>query len=279
MYGVDMTKPGAQAYYDSVFALLAAWGVDFVKVDDISRPYHDHEREIEAIRRAIDRTGRPMVLSLSPGETALTAAEHVRRHANLWRISDDFWDNWPALLEQFGAARALEPAPRPGALARRRHAAARRAGAGPPHDALHARRAAHADDAVVDRPLAADPRRRHDEDRRGDARAAHERRGHRRQPGEHRQPAAVRPRRARRVDGVGARLAPIAISRSSTPATASRSTCRTPVFTSPLVTRATPGRGVPVDVDVAGKARLVLVADGGRTAPAGTTRSGSSPAS
>ena len=69
MYGVDMAKPGAQEYYDSVFALIASWGVDFVKVDDISRPYHDHEREIEAIRRAIDRTGRPMVLSLSPGET------------------------------------------------------------------------------------------------------------------------------------------------------------------------------------------------------------------
>jgi alpha-galactosidase len=102
MYGVDMARPGAQAYYDSVFELIASWGVDFVKVDDISRPYHEHEAEIEAIRRAIDHTGRPMVLSLSPGETALSAAGHVKRHANLWRISDDFWDTWPALLEQFG---------------------------------------------------------------------------------------------------------------------------------------------------------------------------------
>lgn len=101
MYGVDMSKPGAQDYYDSVFALIASWGVDYVKVDDISRPYHDHEKEIEAIRKAIDRTGRPIVLSLSPGETALTAAGHVKQHANLWRISDDFWDNWPALYEQF----------------------------------------------------------------------------------------------------------------------------------------------------------------------------------
>ncbi|GAA3263777.1 hypothetical protein GCM10020258_29520 [Sphingomonas yabuuchiae] len=38
MYGVDMTRPGAQAYYDSVFALYASWGVDFVKMDDMSRP-------------------------------------------------------------------------------------------------------------------------------------------------------------------------------------------------------------------------------------------------
>jgi hypothetical protein len=109
MYGVEMAKPGAQAYYDSVFELLASWGVDFVKVDDISRPYHDNEREIEAIRRAIDRTGRPIVLSLSPGATALDAAEHVKRHANMWRISDDFWDNWPALREQFARLRSWNP--------------------------------------------------------------------------------------------------------------------------------------------------------------------------
>jgi phospholipase/lecithinase/hemolysin len=114
MYGVDMTKPGAQAYYDSVFDLIASWGVDFVKVDDISRPYHDNEREVEAIRAAIDRTGRPMVLSLSPGETALDAAEHVTRHANMWRISDDFWDRWPALVEQFTRLKNWNPSRGPG---------------------------------------------------------------------------------------------------------------------------------------------------------------------
>ena len=99
MYGVDMAKPGAQQYYDSVFDLFAQWGVDFVKVDDISRPYH--RAEVEGIRNAIDQAGRPMVLSLSPGETPLNAGAHVSRHANMWRVSDDFWDNWPALLEQF----------------------------------------------------------------------------------------------------------------------------------------------------------------------------------
>lgn len=109
MFGVDMAKPGAQEYYDSVFALLASWGVDYVKVDDISRPYHEHRREIEAVRLAIDRCGRPMVLSLSPGETALDAASHVRNHANLWRISDDFWDTWPALREQFGRLERWNP--------------------------------------------------------------------------------------------------------------------------------------------------------------------------
>jgi hypothetical protein len=99
MYGVDMTKPGAQAYYDSLFALYASWGVDFVKVDDLSRPYHT--AEIEAIREAIDKTGRPIVFSTSPGATPVGLGAHVMTHANQWRISDDFWDNWNALYEQF----------------------------------------------------------------------------------------------------------------------------------------------------------------------------------
>ena len=99
MYGVDMSKPGAQAYYDSVFAQAAKWGIDFVKVDDLSRPYH--QPEIEAIRHAIDKTGRKIVFSTSPGETPLSAGPHVENHANMWRISDDFWDDWKALLAQF----------------------------------------------------------------------------------------------------------------------------------------------------------------------------------
>ncbi len=102
MYGVDMNKPGAQEYYDSLYALFASWGVDYVKVDDISRPYDTTQQaEIEAIRKAIDKTGRPMVLSLSPGETPLSKGSHVNRHANLWRISDDLWDRWQPLYDQF----------------------------------------------------------------------------------------------------------------------------------------------------------------------------------
>jgi alpha-galactosidase len=99
MYGVDMGKPGAQAYYDSVFRQFADWGLDFVKVDDLSRPYH--APEIEAIRKAIDRSGRAMVLSTSPGATPLADARHIASHANMWRISDDFWDRWHLLKEQF----------------------------------------------------------------------------------------------------------------------------------------------------------------------------------
>jgi alpha-galactosidase len=105
MYGIDMTKPGAQSYYDSVLALYASWGVDFVKADDMSRPYFRNVPEIHALRSAIDRSGRPMILSLSPGETPLAAAGDVAQNANMWRISDDFWDTWSALREQFDRLR------------------------------------------------------------------------------------------------------------------------------------------------------------------------------
>ena len=98
MWGVDMSKPGAQEFYNSEFQQFADWGVDYVKVDDLSAPYH--APEIEAIRKAIDRTGRPMILSTSPGETPLAEASHISQHANMWRISRDFWDSWHALMHQ-----------------------------------------------------------------------------------------------------------------------------------------------------------------------------------
>ena len=99
MYTIDTLKAGAQEYYNSIFNLYASWGVDYVKVDDLSRPYHSGE--IEMIRKAIDQSGRPMVLSTSPGATPLEKANHIMNHANLWRICDDFWDNWKMLKPQF----------------------------------------------------------------------------------------------------------------------------------------------------------------------------------
>jgi alpha-galactosidase len=99
MYGVDPCKQGAQAYYDSVFELYASWGVDYVKVDDIANSYNPGE--IELIHYAIKNCGREMVLSLSPGPTPIEQAEHVRQHANLWRMTGDFWDRWEDLHASF----------------------------------------------------------------------------------------------------------------------------------------------------------------------------------
>jgi hypothetical protein len=91
-YGVR-DNPAGQAYYDSLLLLYARWGVDFLKVDCIAdHPYKP--TEIRQIAAAIARAGRPIVLSLSPGPAQPGHAEELASHAQMWRISDDFWDGW-----------------------------------------------------------------------------------------------------------------------------------------------------------------------------------------
>ena len=97
-YGVDATKPGGQAYYDSIARLYANWGVDFIKVDCISSgPYKGDE--IRMLSIALQKTGRPIVLSLSPGPAPLEKVDEMRKYAQMWRISDDIWDLWHSTLD------------------------------------------------------------------------------------------------------------------------------------------------------------------------------------
>jgi len=116
MYGVNPSKPGAQEYYNSLFELYASWGIDFVKVDDIAAP-HYHKGEVELIRNAIKKCGRPIVLSLSPGEAPLPMAEHLTANANMWRISADFWDDWDKLKHNFKLLGEWAPYQKPGSWA------------------------------------------------------------------------------------------------------------------------------------------------------------------
>jgi len=115
MYGVDTSKPAGQAYYDSIAKLYAQWGVDYIKADDMSwapsppAAHSYHGDEIEALSKAIAKSRRPMVLSLSPDRTDVIHAEHVMRYSQLWRISDDFWDNWKQLKETFALCRVWAP--------------------------------------------------------------------------------------------------------------------------------------------------------------------------
>jgi len=107
MYGINPNAPGAQQYYNSMFAQYAEWGVDFVKVDDIgaSRLYPPlHRDEIKMLRTAIDHSGRDMVLSLSPGPAPLEEAALLKQNANMWRMTDDFWDRWHNLKDMFERA-------------------------------------------------------------------------------------------------------------------------------------------------------------------------------
>ncbi len=92
-YGLDASKAGAQAYYDSIAQLYASWEVDLIKVDCISsHPYKGDE--IRMLSTALGKTGRPIALSLSPGPAPLEKAEEMRKYAQMWRISDDIWDLW-----------------------------------------------------------------------------------------------------------------------------------------------------------------------------------------
>ena len=106
MYGVRNTSEG-QAYYDSLIELYASWGVDFIKCDDICNTniypenQYSAKHEIEMLAKAIQKCGRPIVLSLSPGPALIDKAWHYEKYANMWRITDDFWDNWTLLKDMF----------------------------------------------------------------------------------------------------------------------------------------------------------------------------------
>jgi len=104
MFGVDATTPAGQAWYTSIARQYADWDVDYIKCDDIANLQRGRiydAPEIEILSKALKKSGRSIVLSLSPGATPVSAAQHVQRFANLWRISPDFWDNWHSLNRNF----------------------------------------------------------------------------------------------------------------------------------------------------------------------------------
>ncbi len=116
MYGVDVRRQNGQDYYDSIAKLYAAWGVDFIKADDMfgTGPAGDHTGEIAALSRALQKTGRSIVLSLSPGTHDTAQAAFLGAHAQMWRISDDLWDRWIDVKRQFPNFNAWNPYAKPG---------------------------------------------------------------------------------------------------------------------------------------------------------------------
>jgi len=92
-YGVNMSHPAAQSYYDSIVQLYADWELDFIKVDCIFGTRDFHKADIIAISQAIQKTGREILLSLSPGVTTTSSlAQEISSYVNAYRITDDFWD-------------------------------------------------------------------------------------------------------------------------------------------------------------------------------------------
>lgn len=114
LHTLNFAHKDAISYYHSIFELYASWDVDYIKADDLNA-WHEVNNsdgsptgtgspyridDIEAIRKSIDKCGRPMVLSISPGGPETTIINHLRQNTNLWRISADFWDEWGSLKKQ-----------------------------------------------------------------------------------------------------------------------------------------------------------------------------------
>lgn len=112
-YGIDMSKPGAQEYYDSIFELYESWGVDYIKADDLLSPIYACD-EIDAIASAVAKLEKKPVLSLSPGPAPVENVRDLMSVSNMWRISEDFWDNWESLKRQFPLCRKWQSFGKPG---------------------------------------------------------------------------------------------------------------------------------------------------------------------
>jgi len=109
-YGVDMSKPGAQEFYNSLINQMAEWGVDFLKYDDIV-PY---PAEVEAASKAIEQCGRPILLSLSPGGNVDANDIDFFKKGNMLRVTKDIWDDQKGINECFDEWRIWQGKDEPG---------------------------------------------------------------------------------------------------------------------------------------------------------------------
>lgn len=98
-YAINWTHPCAQAYVDSEARQLAAWGVDFLKMDAVSPGSDvspappaagaiDNRPDIAAWSSALEASGRQIWLTISWRIDPAFAADFAP-HANAWRTSDD----------------------------------------------------------------------------------------------------------------------------------------------------------------------------------------------
>ena len=99
-YAVKDSEAG-QAWYDSIARQYADWGVDLIKLGCVSdHPFRSSE--ILQLSKAIGRTGRPIVLSLSPGPPPQQYASFVSQYAQMWRVSVEHWDVWTTPTNKSG---------------------------------------------------------------------------------------------------------------------------------------------------------------------------------
>ena len=92
MMKIDYSKPGAQAYVDSVVDELASWGVDYIKLDGIT---NSNGSDVKAWQAAIQQSGRPMVLNITQGSYTIKLGPVLKKYANQWEFAPDIEINGP----------------------------------------------------------------------------------------------------------------------------------------------------------------------------------------
>lgn len=124
MVGINFKKPGAQAYINSWVDMFAKWGVDYIKIDGIR---NSNVADIKAWSRAIQQSGRPMVLDITQGSFTQAIALTLIKYANQWVFTPDIechkcekgdssypLTSWANIDKRFDAMAEFQPYAGPG---------------------------------------------------------------------------------------------------------------------------------------------------------------------
>ena len=86
MVRIDYDKPGAQQFINSWVDMLAAWGIDYIKIDGMQ---NSNVPDIRAWSTAIRQSGRPMLLDVTQGSYTSAIAPTLMKYANQWEFAPD----------------------------------------------------------------------------------------------------------------------------------------------------------------------------------------------
>ncbi len=86
MLGISYSKPGAQEYINSWVEMLAAFGVDYIKIDGMN---NSNAADVEAWSKAIRQSGRPILLDVTQGSFTQALAPTLTKYADQWEFAPD----------------------------------------------------------------------------------------------------------------------------------------------------------------------------------------------
>ncbi len=126
MVRINYDKPGSQEYTNSWVNMLAAWGVDYIKIDGMK---DSNAADVKAWSDAIRQSGRPMILDVTQGELTTAIAPTVMKYANQWEFAPDVecyhcekhhssypLTSWADIAKRFNYVAEWQPYADPGAF-------------------------------------------------------------------------------------------------------------------------------------------------------------------